>query len=341
MRLGPAVLALGSCLTLAFSAVAAPAQSGGEAALQLPAGATARSERETALGTYALPVGAFSAAGIPLRLQEGHILRRTWHLQGDTTVLQVLDVLRSQLVEQGYEILFQCETRQCGGFDFRFGIEVVPAPDMVVSLSDYHFLAAQKQTVAATADLATAGQATAEPAAARQVVSLLVSRSGTVTYIQLIEVSPEKQAPLALVTAETPASALPLQAQTQTALGLASLLEQQGHVVLAGVVFGTGGEALGQDAIASLEQLAGFLEEQPQAQILVVGHTDSVGGLEDNKSLSLRRASVVKETLVQTYGVSDGRIEVAGAGYMAPIASNLTAAGREKNRRVEVVLLSR
>ncbi|MFT6457213.1 OmpA family protein [Pseudophaeobacter arcticus] len=335
MRLGLAVLALGGCLSLAVSSVSAQAQPGAAVSLQLPDGATARSKRETAMGTYALPVGPFSAAGIPLRLKEGHILRRTWHLQSDATVLQVLDVLRRQLVEQGYEILFQCETRQCGGFDFRFGIEVVPAPDMVVSLSDYHFLAAQKPASSVT------GAEAADAAEATQVVSLLVSRSGTVTYMQLIEVTPEKQAPLALVTSETSPPALPLQGQTQTASGLEKLLEQQGHVVLDGVAFGTGGEALGQEAIASLERLAGFLDEAPKAQVLIVGHTDSVGGLEDNKSLSLRRAQVVKETLVQAYGVAEARIAVAGAGYMAPIASNLTAAGREQNRRVEVVLLSR
>ncbi len=50
---------------------------------------------------------------------------------------------------------------------------------------------------------------------------------------------------------------------------------------------------------------------------------------------------MVKDALVSALGVAEGRISIAGAGYMAPIASNLTAAGREKNRRVEVVLLAR
>ncbi|MEP4039136.1 OmpA family protein [Pseudophaeobacter sp.] len=290
----------------------------------------ARSQRETALGTYALPIGAFSETGIPLRLQEGHILRRTWNLQGDVTVLQVLDVLRRQLVEQGYEILFQCESRQCGGFDFRFGIEVVPAPDMVVSLSDYHFLAAQKPALSAA------------ETTAQQVVSLLVSRSGAATYIQLIEVTPDKQAPLPLSTVEThEPEPEPLTGAENPALGLETLLEKQGHAVLGGVEFRTGAETLGQQAVASLQELADFLDKTPKAQMLIVGHTDSVGSLEDNTSLSLRRAQVVKETLVSTYGVAEERIAVAGAGFMAPIASNLTTAGREQNRRVEVVLLSK
>ena len=330
MRFGPVVLALVGCLSLLFSVVSAQAQTAEVAGLQLPEGAVARSQRETALGTYALPIGAFSETGIPLRLQEGHILRRTWSLQGDVTVLQVLDVLRRQLVEQDYEILFQCESRQCGGFDFRFGIEVVPAPDMVVSLSDYHFLAAQKPALS-----------TAQPDT-QQLVSLLVSRSGAATYIQLIEVTPDNQTPLPLAPVESPE----LEPQPQTAaedpaVGLVTLLEQQGHVVLDEVVFRTGAETLGPQVVASLEELADFLDKAPEAQLLIVGHTDSVGSLEDNQSLSLRRARVVKEALVSTYGVTEGRIAVAGAGFMAPIASNLNAAGREKNRRVEVVILSR
>ncbi|OIQ37743.1 MAG: cell envelope biogenesis protein OmpA [Roseobacter sp. MedPE-SW] len=324
-----AVLALGGCLMLPSSPLFAQALSGGTSALRLPAGAVERSRRETALGTYALPIGAFGETGIPTRLQEGHILRRTWHLSGDATVLQVLDVLRRQLVEQGYEILFQCETRQCGGFDFRFGIEVVPAPDMVVSLSDYHFLAAQNPGVPDTE---------ADPV---QTVSLLVSRSGAATYIQMIKVTPDNQPPLPLTTAETPAPGSPPSPKPAPASGLKDLLEQQGRVVLDGVVFGTGAETLGPEAISSLKDIAGLLKEEAKAQVLIVGHTDSVGSLEDNTALSLRRAQLVKDALVSAYGVAEERISIAGAGYMAPIASNLTAVGREKNRRVEVVLLAR
>ena len=91
----------------------------------------------------------------------------------------------------------------------------------------------------------------------------------------------------------------------------------------------------------SLKEIADFLTKTPKAQVLIVGHTDSVGSLEDNTSLSLRRAQMVKDALMSALGVAEGRISIAGAGYMAPIASNLTAAGREKNRRVEVVLLAR
>lgn len=285
---------------------------------QLPAGSLALGHRETALGTYALPIGPFSTSGIPMRLAEGHILRRTWQLRGDSTVLQVLDPLRQQLVEQGYEILFQCAARQCGGFDFRFGIEVVPAPDMMVSLSDYHFLALSRPT---------------QNEAQQSVASLLVSRSGTASYVQLIEVTPSDQTPLELTATDLP-PATPV-------TPLATELLQQGRAVLQGVVFNTGDAALGQAAISSLEELSAFLAAEPQARVLIVGHTDTIGSLSDNIALSQRRAESVRENLVSQHGIDAARVEVAGAGYMAPIASNLTAQGRESNRRVEAVLISK
>lgn len=311
-------LALGACLGFSVPVTTmAQDRPTAVAELQLPAGSLELGRRETALGAYAMPIGAFSDAGIPMRLVEGHVLRRTWQLRGDATALQVLDPLRQQLVAQGYEILFQCAAQQCGGFDFRFGIEVVPAPDMVVNLSDYHFLSAARPQDG-DADL--------------PVASLLVSRSGSASYVQLIEVTSVEQAPLELTTTEPVA---PL-----VSISLDELLLQQGHAVLEGVVFNTGDARLGQDAIASLDDLAQFLVSQPQARILIVGHTDTVGTLSNNVDLSLRRAGAVKDAMITGHGIDAARVEVAGAGYMAPIASNLTAAGRESNRRVEVVLIS-
>lgn len=313
MRRGLTLTVLGLCLNLAPIGVSVSwAETLAKAGMQLPAGSRAMAHRETALGTYALPVGVYAAAGIPLRKQEGRILRRTWQLRGDATVLQVLQGMRQQLQDQGYEILFQCTSRQCGGFDFRFGIEVVPAPDMVVSLSDYHFLSATKGD---------------------EVTSLLVSRSGNATYIQLIEVAPVEQLPLPA------AEPVDLQPEDPRPSSLEAMLHQEGRAVLQGVVFKTGAVTLGAEAMQSLLPLVEILNSQPEARVLIVGHTDTVGGLEDNIALSLRRASIVKDALVESYGVDTAQVLTAGAGFMAPIASNLTATGREANRRVEAVLI--
>jgi OOP family OmpA-OmpF porin len=78
---------------------------------------------------------------VPVAQVEGRVTRMGWRLEGDSgTTLQHMAPLRAQIAEAGYETLLDCETDGCGGFDFRFGIEVMPAPDMYVRLGDLRFL---------------------------------------------------------------------------------------------------------------------------------------------------------------------------------------------------------
>jgi len=282
------------------------------AEITLPAGAVAVSERATALGVYQLPVGPEAADKVPSQRFEGKISRRTWRVEDEATVLQILAPLRDQLLAQGYEVLLDCAARDCGGFGFRFGIEVVPAPDMMVDISGYHFLSAAKGA---------------------QAVSLLVSRGGSGAYLQMIEVRPPESEPVVLKPSQqTLVTALPLD--------LVKELEVQGHVVLRDLEFDSGSARLNARDYASLQELAAFLKANPRYRIMLVGHTDTVGSLEQNTAISERRANAVKERLVETLGADAGRIGVAGAGFLAPIASNRTAEGREVNRRVEAVLIA-
>lgn len=89
-----------------------------------------------------------------------------------------------------------------------------------------------------------------------------------------------------------------------------------------------------------LDALVAYLAANPDRQILLVGHTDAVGSLAGNRALSQRRAAAVAEYL-RGAGADAAQIASEGAGYLAPIASNLTEAGRRANRRVEAVLLPR
>ena len=72
-------------------------------------------------------------------------------------------------------------------------------------------------------------------------------------------------------------------------------------------------------------------------RLFIVGHTDNVGLLEFNLSLSQRRADAVVNILLSEYGVDNKRLHSAGIGPLSPVASNKTEAGRAKNRRVELV----
>ena len=87
----------------------------------------------------------------------------------------------------------------------------------------------------------------------------------------------------------------------------------------------------------NLAQLATSLEKYPKSDILVLGHTDSVGTDAYNKSLSVRRADAAAEYLVSR-GVDRSRIATGGLGEEEPIASNADDAGRRRNRRVEVAI---
>ncbi|MEX0317979.1 MAG: OmpA family protein [Ruegeria sp.] len=278
--------------------------------LSLPGGARQLTERISALDSYDLPVGVFTGDAVPTRTLEGRIERRTWRVQaGSRTTLQVLAPLREQIEAQGYEILLDCEARQCGGFDFRFGTEVVPNPDMYVAIRDYRFVSATRGDEA---------------------LSLLVSRNPPDAYIQLIRVIPNgSDDHVPLVVTETASGSE----------GLLAELHRDGRAILDDLVFGSGAAALGEGQFASLTTLAGLLDEDPKLRVALVGHTDDVGTLEGNIALSRRRAEAVRARLIEAHGVDGERIEARGVGYLAPRTSNSTAEGREANRRVEAVLL--
>lgn len=92
--------------------------------------------------------------------------------------------------------------------------------------------------------------------------------------------------------------------------------------------------ARGQQAIA---ELATFMKNNPDRSVTVIGHTDNTGSVKLNNKLSRERAESVKTALVSN-GIPSDRIAATGRGEAEPIASNATAQGRQKNRRVVVDL---
>jgi outer membrane protein OmpA-like peptidoglycan-associated protein len=105
------------------------------------------------------------------------------------------------------------------------------------------------------------------------------------------------------------------------------------------VLFAFGKADLSPGAVRNLDKLTGFLEKHPDRDLLIEGHTDSIGSDEFNRVLSQKRADAVKEALVEK-GISPDRIATKGYGKQFPVASNDTESGRQLNRRVEVVILN-
>ncbi len=80
-----------------------------------------------------------------------------------------------------------------------------------------------------------------------------------------------------------------------------------------------------------------MLEDHPELQISIQGHTDSDGDDAYNKDLSERRAAAVKDYLVETFDIDPDRLQTAGFGESQPVADNSTPEGKQQNRRVELV----
>jgi outer membrane protein OmpA-like peptidoglycan-associated protein len=108
-------------------------------------------------------------------------------------------------------------------------------------------------------------------------------------------------------------------------------------VNMSDVLFDTGRYTLKPGAREKLAKVAGIIEAHPGLKIAVEGHTDSVGSDEYNVRLSNERADAVRSYLV-SQGVDGEKITAAGFGKTRPVASNSTAAGRQANRRVEMVV---
>ncbi|KPP83442.1 MAG: putative outer membrane protein [Rhodobacteraceae bacterium HLUCCO07] len=319
------VLALVLTLGLALVLVGGAARA---VDLAVPSNAQLTLERISARDSYGVATGPALDGRVPTTAAEGQVARRSWRIdaQGLST-LQLMAPLRDQLVDAGYEILFECAAADCGGFDFRFALEVIPAPDMHVDLFDFRYLAARHDDRDGRVSHAV----------------LLTSRTETAGFVQVVQIVPADEETPQSAGGDRPAlgpgdSAAPEEGDTP--LPVAVALERNGHAVLSDLAFETGSSNLGPGEFASLAALADYLLADPDRRIALVGHTDAVGGLDGNIALSKRRAASVLERLATDLGVPRSQMEAEGVGYLAPFTTNLSPEGREINRRVEAVLLN-
>jgi len=296
--------------------------------LTFPGPATTTASRSEPLTSFLLPIGPYSAAGLPIRRIEGAFEQTAWRITPpDATpqslsTLAILQPLRDQLLAEGYAVIFECETVACGGFDFRYASDLLPEPDMHVDLGDFRYLAAERP--------ATTGP---------DVISLMVSRSATAGFVQLTQLgAPADPAPQLTPADTPPPDVAPATAPPPGDFG--ARLERDGAVVLDDLVFASGAGELAAGDYASLADLAAYLLGHPERAVALVGHTDAVGSPSANVALSRQRAASVRARLIDSLGVSASQISADGVGYLAPRASNLSEEGRAQNRRVEVVLTS-
>jgi outer membrane protein OmpA-like peptidoglycan-associated protein len=333
----PALLALVLC---AQQSVAAP---GLALTLDFASPADPTATRSDPQSSYRLPTGPFDGTAVPARLTEGAVQAQAWRIAGEgQSTLALMSGLKAQLGAQGWRVVYECEAQACGGFDFRFATEVLPEPDMHVDLGDFRYLAAEKGD---------------------EVASLIVSRSASAGFVQLTRVSSapatgtappviladkgdpvpdDRTATLSVPSGQSTtfstAGAPPFPPPDAAAGPLLSRLEQTGSAALDDLRFASGSADLEDGEYASLSMLAGWLRADATRRVALVGHTDASGALEANIALSRRRAEQVRAVLTGPLEVPRAQVVAEGVGYLSPRASNLTEAGRQANRRVEVVV---
>ena len=125
--------------------------------------------------------------------------------------------------------------------------------------------------------------------------------------------------------------------ERQIALLEAEVTDRGLVLTLGDVLFTTGSAQIEAGNSNRLNRLVTFLNQYPERRVLIEGHTDNVGSAAYNQDLSQRRADSVRNYLTQQ-GIGSQRISTSGMGLHRPIASNDSTAGRQQNRRVEIII---
>jgi OOP family OmpA-OmpF porin len=238
----------------------------------------------------------------PLRL-EGRVTRIAYRTGPGPSILEVSRNFENQLKGAGFETLLTCDTDRCGGIPFSEQIDVLPIPQMWVDGFNFRYFAAHKKD--GGADI---------------YASVVTSKNNDNITTELV---------VAVVGA--------MENKMVDAAAMAKGLGEKGHIALYGIYFDTDKAVIKPNSKPTLDEIAKLLSEKPMLNVFIVGHTDSQGTYDYNMSLSRRRAEAVAAALVRSYRIARGRLHTAGLGFLAPVGSNATEAGRALNRRVELV----
>jgi OmpA-OmpF porin, OOP family len=237
------------------------------------------------------------------RRLEGRITRIAYRTAPGPSILEVSRNFETQLMKAGFETLLACDTDACGGIPFTEAVDTLPVPQMWVDGFNYHYFAGRKVD------------------------------GGREIYASVIVSQNNQDITAQLVVAELGA----IEDKMVNAAQMAKGLGETGHIALYGIYFDTDKAVLKPESRPTLEQIAKLLASQPQLNVFIVGHTDNQGAYDYNLDLSRRRAEAIAAELVKSYRIAQPRLRTAGLGFLAPVGSNATEAGRALNRRVELV----
>ena len=120
----------------------------------------------------------------------------------------------------------------------------------------------------------------------------------------------------------------------------ARVFRQGNNVILrlVGLTFDSGASQIRPESFDLLAKVEKAIDVFPRSELIIEGHTDSHGGDELNQKLSQERAESVQQYMINAMRIPTYRLIATGYGETRPVASNETAAGRERNRRIDIVI---
>lgn len=270
------------------------------------------------------------------KILEGENTRLVYLLPAERTPLEVLRNYEDEITAKGGKILFQCEKGECGGDagrscaggggDMSLSMFMQHEEDVLTynkpfsngycallsRINDQHYFSAELP----------------EENAYVSVLTYMVSNHSsckafdgrTVAVVDVVKMKKREQKMVVIKADE-----------------MSKKIDAEGKIALYGIYFDTDKAVIKDKSVATMDEIAKMLKQNPKEKILIVGHTDTEGTFEYNQKLSDKRAKAVVQMLVEKYGISLKRLHAAGASYACPAASNSTEEGREKNRRVVLV----
>lgn len=256
---------------------------------------------------------------------EGERTQIWYESSGDTSSLEMFRNYNTELVAQGFVILYDSSADKSAG---RWNNYLAPFSATInpirTSRSGFIFYSAKSPGL--------------------YTLSAKRDRDGLTTYVHLVVVQwnktevafrAQRGAYAALDVVDV--AAMKQNMVSVSASEMSKSMMSTGRVALYGILFDTGKADVKPESKLALDEIAKLLKAEPALRLRVVGHTDNQGALDGNIALSKRRAEAVNAALVAQHGISAARLSAFGVADLAPVASNTNEDGRAKNRRVELV----
>ncbi len=268
-------------------------------------GAKLRNSLNVDTETISIPFAQNATEKTPLKLT-GDLSRHSYVMQNVST-LKVYENYKSALLKAGFSFISQCELEQCG--------TEAQASNLggLVSMENNVYNWYRKPYYLLAKKAMTTGNVYA---------AIFIGGHEDEIGLQQI-ILEEKTVQTGLVNVNADA--------------LKQQIDAEGKALIYGIYFDTGKAEIKAESKPTLDAIGELLKRNPDLLLYVVGHTDDTGDGAENVSLSKQRADSVVAALIKDYQIATNRLQAQGVGPYAPASNNTSDAGKQKNRRVELV----